>query len=253
MSDDVIRALREFRAAVAEPDAAEVIAAWERVRSGQPLRVAPQPRRFRVRRGRVVVAFSAAALVLAAAAGAVAYRLAGSSPGFTAGFSAFSSLPSASWPSTMPRVALERAAAYMGVTPEEFESRLRLVRSDAPRDIDANKTAQVYAYVAADGTACMFLSGEGGRCIDKRDAPAFPGVLPEIFPEYAGEPRILVALVADNVTNATLRHVGARDLELQIDNNSIVAPLEASDADTAQPYELVIDYADGTRHVMPLP
>ena len=94
------------------PDFADVLRR-ARLSSGDRRDVRPQ---FAARRRRAVVVFAASALAVGSAAGALAYRYLGPSPGFTAGVSAFERLPPAEWPSSMPRVALERAAAHVGLS-----------------------------------------------------------------------------------------------------------------------------------------
>ncbi|MGD0715720.1 MAG: hypothetical protein ABSB24_16265 [Gaiellaceae bacterium] len=191
----------------------------------------------------------AVALTLAGGAGAIA-RYLGSSPGFTAGFSAFDRLPAATWPPSMDRVGLEHSAAYLGLTPAQAEKRLRVLQTGLTLGPGHTQgQGALYAFLGDNGTACVFLTGQGGTCLNEHYSPRFPGVLPMVLPGYPGETPALAAIVADNVSTVRLL-VNGTARPLSIVNNSVYTSLKdiASDDTIA----LEADYADGASHVFPL-
>ncbi len=202
-------------------------------------------------RRRLVVAAVVAALAVAGAASALAFHYLGPSPGFSAGFSAFDQLPPASWPDSLPRVGLEHSAAYVGVTPEQFLQRLRLLRTGLTLGPGQSQDrGALYAYVSADGlTACMFLTGQTGSCFKADTASRIQGVLPQVNPGYPGQTPALTAIVADSVTSIEL-DISGRLTTLPIINNSVYADLaELRETDSVA---LRVTYDDGSTAQAPL-
>jgi hypothetical protein len=206
----------------------------------------------RISRTRVLVAVAAAALAVAGGASALAFHYFASSPGFSAGFSAFDRLPPAAWPDSVPRVALERSAAYVGVSQDRFLQRLRLVRTGLTLGPGRSQgEGELYAYVGDRGeTACMFLTGQSGTCFNATYAPHVQGVLPEISPGYPGQTPALAAIVADNVAAIEL-DVSDRVMPLRIINNSVYANLAALQG--TDRLTLHVTYDDGRTAVVSLP
>lgn len=193
-------------------------------------------------RRRLLVVVAAAVVGVGGAAGALAYRYLGPSPGFTAGLSAFDQLPRAEWPASMPRVGLEHAAAYVGISPAEAEMRLRRLQTGRTQ-------GDLYAFQGPNGTVCVFLSGRFGDCLDEANAPRSPGVMATLSPGYPHESPAVVAIVADNVERVTLVDSGRRN-ELPIINNSVYADLTA--AAPSDTISLEARYADGSTRTFPL-
>jgi hypothetical protein len=245
-----IQLLVALRSEVPAPDEAAAARAYAVVMEAAE----PESRltAFRMSRPRLLVAVAIAALALAGGASALAFHYFASSPGFSAGFSAFDRLPQASWPDSLPRVALERSAAYVGVSPDRFLQRLRLVRTGLTLGPGRTKGAgELYAYVGDHGeTACMFLTGQSGTCFDATRAQQVQGVLPLISPGYPGQIPALTAIVADNVTAVEL-DVSERVMPLRIINNSVYADLGALQA--TDRLNLHVTYDDGGTAVVSLP
>jgi len=201
-------------------------------------------------RRRTLVTLVAALVVIAGAGGALAYRYLGPSPGFTAGFSAFDRLPSSQVPPSMPAVGIEHMAAYLGLTVGQAERRLRLLQSGLT--LGSGRTqgqGKLYALVGENGTACMFLSGQGGTCLDAAHLADTNGVMAQVEPGYPGETPAVVALVADNVRTVSLE-VNARGTTVPIVNNSVYADLdEVRPCDTIA---LGVTYDDGSSQLFPL-
>jgi hypothetical protein len=250
MTDD-LQLLRDFRRDVPAPDE-------ETARRIYRLATAAHPRRrgrFRLgwrRRPRLLVAVVAAALAIAGGASALAVHYLGpSSPGFTAGFSAYDRLPPAAWPSSLPRVGLDRAAGYMGVSTTDFQQGLRLLRSGLTLGPGRSQgEGKLYAYIGDDYTAaCMFLTGQGGGCVNAANAPRVHGLMSHLFPGYPGQTPAAVAIVADNVKSVDLV-INRKSTNVPIINNSIYADLNGLQAD--DPIELHATYEDGSTWVYPL-
>ena len=219
------------------PDFADVLRRAHR--ENAPTRGA---RRVARPRRRLVAAVVAAAVAVAGAAGALAYRYLGPSPGFTAGISAFDRLPPAAWPASMPRLGLEHAAAYLGIPTAEAESRLRRLQSGLTQ-------GDLYAFEGPNGTVCLFLSGRFGDCLNEANGPRSPGVMTTFSPGYPDESPAVVAIVADNVRAVTLLVNGQRR-NLPIVNNSVYAELVGlASTDTLA---LEASYADGSTRMFPL-
>ena len=249
MTENVLELLRDFRREVAPPDER----AMQRI---YPLATAPDPCGWRallqrLARPRLVLAALAATLAAAGGASALAIHYLGPSPGFTAGFSAFDRLPPTAWPSSMPRIALDRSAAYMGVSPVQFEQGLRRLRTGLTLGPGRSRGhGELYAYVGGDRTtACMFLTGQGGGCVNATNVSHVQGVLTQLFPGYPGQTPAVVAIVADNVESVDLVY-GGRHVDVPIVNNSVYADLEGLEA--GESIELHATYNDGSSWVYPL-
>jgi hypothetical protein len=250
MNTKVSQLLADFRSEVPAPDEATADRIYRLVKTGPGRR----PRLF-VRsavRPRLTVAIAVAALTVAGGTSALAYHYLGPSPGFTAGFAAFDNGAPAPWPASLPQVALDRSAAYEGVSSSEFLQRFRLLRTGL--SLGSGQTrgqGQLYAYIGSDGrTACMFLTGQAGTCLNAQDAPNFQGVMPLIAPGYPGQTPALIGIVADNVASVDISLSG-RITKVPIESNSIYADLtglEPSDV-----VSLHITYGDGSTAVQSLP
>jgi hypothetical protein len=250
VTESVLQLLVEFRNTVPMPDDRAADRIYELATVTRPsspsvaLRLARRPRFF--------VAAGVAALAVAGGASALAFHYLGPSPGFTAGFAAFDRLPPARWPNSVPRVALEHAAAYVDVSPDEFLGRLRLLQTGLT--LGPGRTqgqGELYAYVGDDGrTACMFLTGQGGNCFRADHAQHVRGVLPLIDPGYPGQTPALMAIVADNVTSVEL-DVSGRLRGLELVNNSVYADLAGLQG--TDRVALDVTYDDGNTAVVRVP
>jgi hypothetical protein len=224
MTDNDLQLLRNFRSEVPQPDEATALRIYRLATSN------PRKRHkfaLRVpRRPSVVIAAVAATLAVAGGASALAYHYLGPSPGFSAGFSAFNQLPPAPWPDSMPTVGYQHAAAYEGVSADEFLHGLRLLRTGLTLGPgDSQGQGALYAYIGDDGkSACMFLTGQGGSCFRADFATHVQGVMPQINPGYPGQTPALTAIVADNVKSVGLE-ISGKLTNLPIVNNSIYADL----------------------------
>lgn len=187
----------------------------------------------------------AAAVLIAAGVGAtaLAYRLLGPSPGFTAGVSSFERLPQAEWPSSMPRVALERSAPVVGLTPDEAEARLRLLQTNLRMGPGRSVgRGSLYAYPGRNGTACMFLTGQGGGCVTPAAVDFVPSVNAHVFPGYPGQTASIAGIVADNVRAVEVVVSDGRRWPVEIVNNSFYSDLEGVTAKDA--VEIFVRYGD---------
>lgn len=202
-------------------------------------------------RGGLFIAVGVAALAIAGGAAAFAVRSAASDQGLSDGFSAFARLPPAQWPDSMPPIALEHSADYVGVSPTEFLHRFRLLRTGLTLGPARSEgQGELYAYVSDDGqAACMFLTGQSGTCFKDNYAPHVRGVFPEISPGYPGQTPAMTAIVADNVQSVDLSVSGTRT-SLPISENSIYADLTGLQA--ADSLALHITYSDLTTDVISL-
>jgi hypothetical protein len=244
MNGTDLQVLFKFRSEVPRPDEAAKERVYRLATAGRLPR-----RRFSAlpapRRPRLVVFAAAAALTVAGAASALAIYTFGPSPGFSAGFSAFDQHAPAPWPDSVPRVALERSAAYVGVSTSTFLQRLRLLRTGlslGPGRSDG--LGELYAYIGDNGeTGCMFLTGQTGTCFKANYARHVRGVLPVINPGYPGQTPALTAIVADNVKSLEL-NISNRLTRQQIINNSVYVDLaRLQKTDTVA---LRITYDDGS-------
>ena len=179
---------------------------------------------------------------MAAGASAVAYRYLGPSPGFTAGISAFEQLPRADWPDSMPRIALERSAPIVGLTPAEAEDRLRLLQTGLRMGPGRSEgKGSLYAYPGRNGTACMYLTGQGGGCVTPDAVDFVPSAMGHVFPGYPGQMMAAVGLVADNVRSVEVI-AGEATWTPKIVNNSFYTDLPGVSPDDAVSME--VQYAD---------
>jgi hypothetical protein len=179
---------------------------------------AAQPTVFARWRRRSLIAAAAAVVTVTVGASALAYRYLGPSPGFSAGVSAFERLPRAEWP--MSRIGLEHAAAAVELTPEEAEQRLRLLRSGLRMGPGRSEgKGDLYAFPGRNGTACMFLTGQGGGCVTPDAVDFVRSAMGMVFPGYPGQTMAAVGVVADNVRSV---EVVAREVRWspEIVNNS---------------------------------
>lgn len=207
----------------------------------------PRTRSARWRRGTVVVA-AAVLLAVTVGASALAYRLLGPSPGFTAGVSAFERLPRVESPPSELRFALERSAPVVGLTPAEAEERVRLLQTGLRLGPGRSKgKGSFYAYPGRDGTACMFLIGQGGSCVTPGAVQFNPSANALFLPGYPGQTPAIVGLVADNVETVDVI-VGDRRWPVEIVNNSFYSDLDGVTPEDTVAFE--VRYADDSTKMM---
>lgn len=239
MTDTDLHLLTDFRSEVPLPETEIAQRVYRRATAAG---------RRRWRSPRVVLVGIVVALALTGGAGAIAYHYLGSSPGFTAGFSAFDRLPAAAWPaSKASSLGLEREAAYLGLTRAQAEKRLRLLQTGLTIGPGQGPGA-LYAIVGEGGTACMVVTDEGGTCLDNRTIRDFPGVMTLVLP-YADHTAGIAAIVADNVRAIDLL-VNGTPRPLTIVNNSVYTNL--NDVWSPDTIALEANYTDGTSHRFPL-
>jgi hypothetical protein len=191
---------------------------------------------------RTLAAAAAAILALTVGAGALAYRYLGPSPGFTAGISAFEKLPRPASIDPKLRFALERSAPIVGLAPAEAEDRLRLLQTGLRMGPGRSEgRGSLYAYPGRDGTACMFLTGQGGSCVTPDAVDFVRSAMGMVFPGYPGQMMAAVGLVADNVRSVQVRAGGAV-LRPEIVNNSFYTDLPGVSPDERVSME--VRYAD---------
>lgn len=199
-------------------------------------------------RTRAVVIAAAVFIAVVVGASALAYRLLGPSPGFTAGVSAFERLPQAEWPSSIPRVALEHSAPVVGLTPDEAEARLRLLQTNLRMGPGRSEgRGSLYAYPGRNGTACMFLTGQGGSCVTHDAVPFVPSAKAMFFPGYPGQTPSIDGIVADNV-RAVRVVAGDRRWPVEIVNNSFYSDIDGLRDDEA--VEIAVRYADDSTRMI---
>jgi hypothetical protein len=200
---------------------------------------------------RTAVAVSVVLLAAIGAASAVAYHYLGPSPGFSAGLSAFDRLPQATWPSSIPRFALDRSAEAVGITPTEAERRLRLLQTGLTLGTGTTRgEGSLYAFQGSPGTACIFLTGQGGTCVTPRMTNNNQSVMWGVFPGYPGETPAIVALVADNVREVEVDISGVTR-SIPVVNNSVYADLHGLTRTAT--ISLIVHFADGTTKTMTAP
>jgi hypothetical protein len=250
MTHDDLQLLRDFRRDVPAPDEETARRIYRLATAAHPLRRGLFRLGWR-RRPRLLVAVVAATLAVAGGASALAVHYLGPSPGFTAGFSSYDRLPPAAWPRSLPRVGLEHAAGYLGVSTTEFEQGLRLLRTGLTLGPGRSQgEGELYAYIGDDHTtACMFLTGQGGGCVNAANAPRVQGLMSHVLPGYPGQTPAAVAIVADNVKSVDLV-INGESTSVPIVNNSIYADLNSLQA--GDTIELHATYEDGSTWVYPL-
>lgn len=219
-------------------------------RSPRRARAAAAAPQGRLSRRRAALAVVAGALAIGGGGTALAFHYFGPSPGFTAGFSAVDRLSPAPLPPAMPAIGFDRMAAYVGLTPARARERLRLLQrglSLGPRG--AKGEGALYALVGDNGTACMFLLGHGGTCLNREHLDDTNGVLVQANPGYPGDTPAVAALVADNVRAVDFVANGER-VHVPIVNNSVYHSLESvRECDTLA---LDVSYENGSRQAFPL-
>ncbi|HEY5294905.1 MAG TPA: hypothetical protein VIJ70_05470, partial [Gaiellaceae bacterium] len=197
MNEGDLQLLVEFRHDIPEPDA-EATQRIYRLATGKgmPGRHIPGRRQpLWSRRPRLMLAALVATLAVAAGAGAAIYQHLDSSPGLSSGFSAFNHLPpvtSLPAQSGFFQLTGHTPADMMGVSVTQFEHGLRLLQTDLTLGPgNTHGQGQLYAYIGANDTYCLFLTGQGAECVTKQNAPTintfYPGVMPSIFPGNPGE------------------------------------------------------------------
>jgi hypothetical protein len=201
----------------------------------------------------------AGVVVLAAigTASAVAYHYLGPSPGLSAGLSSLDNLPPTPWPSSLPRTALDNAAAATGLTPKQAARRLRLVQTGLSLGQESANDVSLYAFEGKAGTGCLFITGpdSGGICLPSwmTKNPALDGLA---YADGGGSsprtpgPVAVYGLVADNVSEVDTEISGVAH-NVPIVNNSFYADydrLTSADAIT-----LIVHFDDGTTRTFHLP
>jgi hypothetical protein len=253
MTDPAMQTLREFRADVPGPDSETTLHIYRRTVARQPSRSGRwgQARTSLKRRPALVAVLLAMILGIAGGASALAIHYLGPSPGFSAGFSSFDRLPPAELPTFLSRQDLERDAAYIGIPKAEVTQRLRLLQSGLTLGRGRTQGAgRLYALIGPRGTACLYLAGQFGTCVDEANAPHAPGVLMGTAGGYPGQTPAVVAIVADNVTDVWLDHNNERRA-VSIVNNSIY--VDQVGVHTGDRVALVFEYADGTTREIVVP
>jgi hypothetical protein len=205
---------------------------------------------LRTWRRRTTVAVGVAVLAAAGAASALAYHYLGPSPGFTAGLSSLDSLPRASWPSSLPRDALDHAAAATGLTPGEAAQRLRLAQTGLSLGRENVKGISLYAFEGNSGTGCLFITGpdSGGICLPSwaTGNSALDGVA---FAVGGGNsratpgPMAVYGLVADNVRQVETDISGVVH-DVPIVNNSFYAEYDRITG--TETIKLIVHFDDGS-------
>ncbi len=208
-------------------------------------------------RRRTVVAVSVAALTLVGAASAFAYHFLGPSPGFTAGLSSLNNLPTAPWPASLPRGALNSEASAAGLTPDEAAQRLRLVQSGLSLGSEAVGTINLYAFAGNSGTGCLFITGPdaGAICLPTwmTSNPALDGYAAAIAggrSMHTPGPVAVYGLVADNISAVEVAINGATH-NVPIVNNSFYADYDG--IVSTDRIELTLQFEDGTTRTTHLP
>jgi hypothetical protein len=205
---------------------------------------------------RRLLALVAAGLAVAAATTAFAYHYLAPSPGFSAGLSSLNNLPPVPWPSSLPRTALDHAAAATGLSPEQAAQRLRLVQTGL--SLGHAKGISLYAFQGKDPrTGCVLITGPDSGVICTPtwmpDNPALDGIAYAdgggSSPQAPG-PLALWGLVADNI-NGVETNVGGVSHSIPIVNNSFYADYDR--ITSTNPITLIIHFADGTTRTFHLP
>lgn len=206
---------------------------------------------------RSFVLVGVALLAAIGAASALAYHYLGPSPGFSAGLSSLNSLPTAEWPSSLPRTALDNAAAPTGLTPTEAAQRLRLVQSGLSLGQEDVNGISLYAFQGNSGSGCLFVTGpdSGGICLPTwmTNNPALDSVAWAAgggdSPHTPG-PLAVYGLVADNVRQVETDISGVVH-SVPITNNSFYADYDQiTGADTIK---LVVHFDDGSSRTFSAP
>lgn len=213
--------------------------------------------RMRSWRRRSIVLAGVAVVAAVSAASAVAYHYLGPSPGFSAGLSSLNNLPPASWPSSLPRDALDNEAGVVGLTPDQALDRLRLAQTGLSLGQEKGKNISLYAFEGKAGTACLFITGPdaSGICLpsEMTHNPALDGVA---FADGGGSspqtpgPLAVWGLVADNVTGVETEISGVTH-NVPIVNNSFYADYDQ--ITTSDTIKLMVTFSDGTTRTFHLP
>jgi hypothetical protein len=220
------------------------------LRDTSPRRRFRDPNGMRSWRRRSVVLAAVTVFAAAGAASAVAYHFLGPSPGFTAGLSSLESLPTASWPSSLPRDALDHAAAVTGLTSAEAAQRLRLVQTGLSLGQENVKGISLYAFEGASGTGCLFITGpdSGAICLptwmtSNADLDGVAFAVGGGNSMQTPGPLAVYGLVADNVRQVETEISGVTQ-SVPIVNNSFYANYDhITSTDTVT---LIVHFADGT-------
>jgi hypothetical protein len=238
------------RSSVAVPVSEDQIAAMLDLFAGpaEPMLQSERHRSHRRSRRLVLLVVVVAALAVGGAGTALGYHYFGPSPGFTAGFSAFDRLPVVAVPPSMSDVGFEHMAAYLGLSLPQAKERLRLLQTDLSLGPQRGEGG-LYALLGKNGTACMFVSGHGGTCIDSPHLADTSGVLAQVEPGYPAETPAVAALLADNVSHVGLE-INGRSTSLRILNNSLF--VELTDLQRCSRIALSVLYADGSGRTIPL-
>lgn len=159
-----------------------------------------------------------------------------SSPGVSAGVSAFDRLPPVA--NVPPEVDEFIGFAARGPNVDQAKARagLRLLRTGLGQD-----GKSVYAFRNELGSPCFVLAGEGGACAPKPENGT-PGLHWLIGGGSADQPASLVGIVADDVTEVQLQVDGAL-VPVSIANNVAFAEYSAA----AEVADIVVVRRDGTR------
>jgi hypothetical protein len=205
-------------------------------------------------RRRTAVAVSITVLAALGAGSALAYHYLGPSPGFTAGLTGLESLPTAPWPSSIPKDALPHLAAGTGLTASEAEQRIRLVQSGLSRGDETGLA--LYAFPGNAGSGCIFLTPSGGICLptDATSDPALDGVAWAAWgsdgPRTPSGPLAAFGLLADNVRQVEVDISGATQSVPIIDNSFYDDINSITGSDTIK---LIVHFDDGTSRTFSAP
>ncbi len=213
--------------------------------------------RLRSWRRRSVVLVAVAALAAVGAASAVAYHYLGPSPGFSGGLSSLNNLPQASWPSSLPRDALDHAAAATDLTGAEAAQRLRLVQTGLSLGQEARGNISLYAFQGNSNTGCLFITGpdSGGICLPTQmtSNPALDSIA---WAAGGGNsihtpgPLAVYGLVADNIRDVEA-DVSGTTRSIPIVNNSFYADYDGITSKDS--IKLIVRFDDGTTRTFTAP
>jgi hypothetical protein len=226
----------------------------------------PRPRAGRAFRGlsrmrswrrHSVVLVGVALLAAIGAASAVAYHYLGPSPGFSAGLSSLDELPTAPWPASLPRTALDNEAAAAGLTPDEAAQRLRLVQTGLSLGREDAKDISLYAFQGKAGTGCIFVTGPdaSGICLPSwmTSNPALDGVAYAVGGGRSVQtpgPLAVWGLVADNVSGVETDISGVTQTVPIVNNSFYSGDNQITTKDTIK---LMVTFKDGTTRTFHLP
>jgi hypothetical protein len=194
---------------------------------------------FAVRRRRVF--WGVCVLVAGGTVGtALAYQYLERPPGFPGGISSLRDLPTAEVPASIPPIAVDNAASYVGLPADDARARMRRIGRGSQGDL--------YAFQGDDGSVCLFLARRLGTCLraDHFTRLRVPGVFATVSPGYPDEEPVLVGLVADDVKRVWTVVDGVSRL-ITIDNNAIYAPIPKGESN---PISVEVEYDDGRRKLI---